>query len=102
MSAQNNPEKSKLVRRADIQNAVGPALASTLAGIPNLDLTRAEDQRRVMRAVVRLVAGQALDAGADPRALLNAAVEAIGRELEARGLITAPNENDGDDAVTLQ
>lgn len=88
--------KNNNVRRHTIQTAIAPALQTALDAVPGLDLNREEDQRRLMRAAVHVVAGMLLEKGAHPTNLAAACVEAIGRELETQAL---QHQSDGTFAV---
>ena len=76
--------KNTDVRRSTIQNTVAPAIESALAGIEKLDMTRPEDMRRFFRALVHIGSARLLDAGCPPALVANFALEAVGREVEAR------------------
>ena len=89
-------EKNTNVRRIQIQNAIAPGIKKAIAEMPELVLNRPEDQRRLMRAAVHIVADLLLDNGADPNALAGAAIEAIGKELNDR---VAKHDADGTFAV---
>lgn len=76
-------EKNNAVRRTTIQAAVAPAVEAALKGIEALDLSRPEDARRLMRALVRIGCSKALEAHG-PGLLAQACIEAIAREVEGR------------------
>lgn len=74
--------KSTLVRRAVIQSTLAPAVEAALKGIEQLDLSRPEDARRLMRALVRIGAAKVL-ATHGPEMVASACIEGIAREVEA-------------------
>jgi hypothetical protein len=73
--------KNNNVRRHTLQTAIAPAIQTALDGVTGLDLNRAEDQRRLMRAAVHVVAGMLLEKGANPNVLAEASLEALSKEL---------------------
>lgn len=76
--------KNTDVRRSTIQTTIAPAIETALAGIEKLDMSRPEDMRRLFRALVHLGSARLLDAGCPPALVANFALEAVGREVEAR------------------
>lgn len=73
--------KNNTVRRHTIQTGIAPALQTALDAVPGLDLSREEDQRRLMRAAVHTVAGMLLEKGANPNILAASCLEAIAKEV---------------------
>ena len=86
MSNQKNPNKNTLVRRKAIQTAIQPCIEAALKSLTDLDLSREEDARRFVRALVHVGAAHVLDAGGDPATVFTACVEALSKEVEARTL----------------
>lgn len=83
--------KDTSVRRNQIQNALGPAIEKALAGIPGLDLSKPEHQRRYVRALARIASQELMHRGVGPGDILAACIEGIGREVEASGLLPEVN-----------
>lgn len=79
--------KNTLVRRKLIQNTISPGIHEALAGIEGLDLSREEDARRLMRALVRIGASELLARGHGPQLLAEACLEGVGREVEAASAV---------------
>ena len=84
MSNQKNPAKNTLVRRKAIQSAIQPCIEASLKSLTDLDLTREEDQRRFIRALVHVGAAHVLNAGGTPDAIFGACVEALAKEIQSR------------------
>lgn len=77
--------KNTECRRSAIQNAISPVIDAALEGVPGFDFSRDEDQRRLVRALVRVAASKLIPQGVNPTAILVQCAEAIAREVEANG-----------------
>lgn len=76
-------EKNSLVRRAAIQSTLTPAVDAALKSIEQLDLSRPEDARRLVRALTRIACEKVLTTHG-PNFVAHACLEAVAREMEAK------------------